>query len=150
MIPKRRTDPASTPSIPASTTTRPDPMLPKGSSKRAAVSGGTLEDPSRAHYAEMNYLLPQPSINAAGASSIPHSLAEPKVQASPVRLSTQLNNVHFKSHSVSTSTRPKHSRAACLTFPRPPKVSQSVPHNLLTLHSNLPSCLTPRTYPAST
>ena len=73
-------------------------------SRPRATSVGTLEDPSRARYAEMNSLLPQSSINAAGASSILRSLAEPKAQASPVRLSTQLNNVRFTAGDVTAQT----------------------------------------------
>ena len=73
-------------------------------SRPRATSVGTLEDPSRARYAEMNSLHSHSSMNAAGASSILRSLAEPKAQASPARLSTQINNVRFTTGDVNAQT----------------------------------------------
>jgi protein JSN1 len=96
-------------------------------SRPRATSVGTLEDPSRARYAEMNSLLPQSSITAAGASSILRSLAEPKVQAPPTRLSTQINSVRFTSGDVATQTPTRTTLQTSFLHPPP---GQSQPRSL--------------------
>lgn len=96
-------------------------------SRPRATSVGTLEDPSRVRYSEMNSLLPQSSMNAAGASSILRSLAEPKAQASPARLSTHINNVRFTTGDVTAQTPTRATLQTSFLHPQP---GQSQPRSL--------------------
>jgi protein JSN1 len=96
-------------------------------SRPRATSVGTLEDPNRARYAELNSLLPQSSINAANANSILRSLAEPKAQAPPARLGTQLNNIRFTPGDVTTQNQTRMSLQT--SFLQPPQ-GQSQPRSL--------------------